>query len=71
MNNTNIAKDIYAIMDCKHMNQAKVAQAAGFSAHQFNAMLRGRKIIRSEYIPRICAALYCTPNELFNFSEKR
>lgn len=60
---------IYKIMAEKKMNQSAVARAAGFSPKTFNAMLRGRKIVRQEFITPICRALEVTPNELFGYKE--
>lgn len=45
-----VQQKIYEILDEKHMTQAKVARAAGISPKLFNAMLRGRKLLRPEYI---------------------
>lgn len=56
---------IYGIMQQKCMKQCLVAEAAGYSPKTFNAMLRGRKVIKTEDIPQICRALGVTPNELF------
>lgn len=44
-----LAKRIYQIMEEGHMKQSAVARAAGISPSLFNAMLRGRKIIRAEH----------------------
>jgi DNA-binding Xre family transcriptional regulator len=56
---------IYQIMREKNMCQAAVARAAGFAPKELNDMLRGRKLIRPEYILPLCRGLDCTPNDLF------
>ena len=48
------------------MSQSAVARAAGISPALFNSMLRGRKIIRAEYVTDICEALKVSPNQLLN-----
>lgn len=57
-----VQQKIYEILDEKHMTQAKVARAAGISPKLFNAMLRGRKLLRPEYICPIADPSYsiCT-----------
>lgn len=60
---------VYEIMRKKKMNQSAVARAAGFDPKVFNAMLRGRKLIRPEYINPICEALDETPDVLFGFTD--
>lgn len=65
-----IADGIREILDERKLSQRKVAAAAGFSDKQFSAMLCGTKLIRIEYIPRICKALGVTPNELFARAKK-
>ena len=65
-----LAKRIYQIMDEGHMRQSSVARAAGISPALFNSMLRGRKIIRAEYVTDICEALKVSPNQLFEYKEK-
>lgn len=63
------AETIYKIMAQKHMNQSAVARAAGFHPKTFNAMLRGRKVVRQEFILPICQALGVSPKELFGYEE--
>lgn len=53
----NLPEKIYGIMEEKSMKQSLVARAAGYSPKAFNAMLRNRKAIKPEDIPRICGAL--------------
>ena len=60
---------IYSILEQKKMNQSAVARAAGLNPKEFNAMLRGRKLIRMEDVNPICRALEVTPNELFGYKE--
>ena len=66
-----IAENIYKVMDCKHQKQSSVALAAGYSVKRFNDMLRGRKLIRAEDIPKICKGLGVSPNELLNWETNK
>lgn len=63
------ADNAYRIMREKKMSQAAVARAAGLNPKDFNAILRGRKLLREELINPICRALEVTPNELFGYKE--
>lgn len=58
---------IYVIMKSKKMQQSLVAKAAGFDPKLFNAILKGRKILRPEYVAPICNALEITPDILFGY----
>ena len=66
-----LAKRIYQIMEEGHMKQSAVARAAGISPSLFNAMLRGRKIIRAEHINNICIARRVSPNQLFEYDPNK
>lgn len=61
---------IYKMMEGKNMCQARVARSAGIDPKLFNAMLRGRKLIRLEDINPLCNALGCEPNDLFGFVDE-
>ena len=65
----NFADNAYRIMHDKKMNQSAVARAAGMTPKEFNALLRGRKLLREEFITPICRALEVTPNELFGYTK--
>ena len=65
----NFADNAYQIMHDKKMNQSAVARAAGMTPKEFNALLRGRKLLREEFITPICRALEVTPNELFGYTK--
>lgn len=58
---------IYVILKENCYKQSAIAEACGYDAKKFNAMLRGRKSITTDDIVPICTALKITPNELFNF----
>jgi Helix-turn-helix. len=62
-----LSQSIYKILEQKKMKQSLVAIDAGYSPKIFNAMLRGRKKIGVDDIPKICKALEVSPNELFDF----
>ncbi len=66
-----IAEIAYKIMERKKMKQAAVAEAAGYTAKEFNNLLRGRKRIQEDDIIRMCRALECQPNELFGYPTQK
>lgn len=59
------SENVYRIMEEKKMKQASVAKAAGLDPVTFNAILRGRKLLREEYVVPICLALEVTANDVF------
>lgn len=63
-----VSDRIYKIIDEKGLKQYRVAQAASIPPKAFNEMLRGRRLIKAEEIPRICEALGVTPNDILGFT---
>ena len=63
--NEPVAENISKIIGESGLKQHFVASKAGFTAHEFNAMLNGRKLIKICDIPRISAALGVDTNALF------
>lgn len=59
------SENVYRIMREKKMNQSAVARGAGIDPKTFNAILRGRKLLREDYIIPICRSLGVTPNDVF------
>ena len=57
--------NVYRIMQERKMSQAAVAKGAGMSPQAFNNILKGRKLLREEYVFPICRSLGVTPNDLF------
>lgn len=49
------------------MKQKTVAERAGFTQQMMSDMLQGRKVIRAEFVPQLCAALGVSPNQLFQW----
>lgn len=45
---------IYKIIDEKCLKQSAVARAAGYDPEEFNALLRGRKILTSDDVVPFC-----------------
>lgn len=60
-----VAPNVEAIIVKKCLKQSAVAEKAGYTKQQFNAMLRGRKVIRDMDIIRIASALEVDINNLF------
>jgi len=60
-----LATRIAAIIAQKKMKQSLVAKDAGITPQMLCDMLHGRRIIRPEYINRLCASLGVSPNDLF------
>ncbi|MCC8014692.1 MAG: helix-turn-helix domain-containing protein [Eubacterium sp.] len=53
----------------KMLIQAAVAKKMGYNPKTFNDMLKGRKLILADDIPKICEGLGITPNELYGYDE--
>ncbi len=68
--NSIVAPNVEAIITKKCLKQSAVAEKAGYSKQQFNAMLRGRRVIRDVDVMKIMLALEVDANELFRLSEK-
>lgn len=66
--NEPVASNIKKTIFLKGYKQRKVAEDAGFSVSDFNAMLNGRKIIKQIHIPFIAKALDVEVNDLFTQS---
>lgn len=52
----------------KGLKKCAVAQKAGYSPQQFSDMLKGRRKIHYDDVPKLCEALQITPNELFGYN---
>lgn len=63
----NIEQKIYSVIEQKNLKQSSLAASAGYDPKQFNALLRGRKIMKAKDIIPICKVLGITPNELLSF----
>ncbi len=63
--NSIVASNVEAIIVRKCLKQSAVAEKAGYTKQQFNAMLRGRKVIRDTDIMRIASVLEVDANTLF------
>lgn len=67
--NSIVAPNVEAIIITKCLKQSAVAEKAGYTKQQFNAMLRGRRVIRDTDIARIATALEVDANTLFRRRE--
>lgn len=63
--NSIVAPNVEAIIARKCLKQSAVAEKAGYTKQQFNAMLKGRKVIRDTDIVRIATVLEVDANTLF------
>ena len=63
--NEPLAQRISFLIKESGLKQFVVAERAGYSTQEFNAMLNGRKLIRVCDISRIATALCVNANELF------
>ena len=63
--NEPLAQRILFLIKKSGLKQFVVAERAGYSAQEFNAMLNGRKLIRACDIPNIATALSVSVNELY------
>ncbi|NLZ45377.1 MAG: helix-turn-helix transcriptional regulator [Clostridiales bacterium] len=57
--------NIKRILRTNGTTQKFVAEKAGFTERSFSDLLNGRKVFRSEYVPKICKSLDCQPNDLY------
>lgn len=69
--NSIVAPNVEAIISKKCLKQSAVAEKAGYTKQQFNAMLRGRRVIRDTDIMRIAYALDVDANTLFSREKSR
>ncbi len=67
--NEPLAERILFLIKKSGIKQFVVANRAGYSANEFNAMLNGRKLIRACDIPNIAVALGVDVNELYKKEE--
>lgn len=67
--NSIVAPNVEAIIKEKCLKQSAIAKKAGYSNQQFNAMLRGRRVIRDIDVMKIMLALEVDANELFKVAE--
>ncbi|MBQ7119860.1 MAG: helix-turn-helix transcriptional regulator [Oscillospiraceae bacterium] len=65
MSISQVAINAKKIIEQKGLKQKSVAERMGLSENQMSALLNGRKVIDSEIITSLCAALNSEPNELF------
>lgn len=70
MDNERMVESIKSIIDENGMKQKAVAERAGFTEQMMTDMLNGRKIIKAEFVPRLCEALGVSPNRLFQWPER-
>ena len=63
--NEPLAQRILFLIKESGLKQFVVAERAGYSAQEFNAMLNGRKLIKDCDIPNIATALGVEVNELY------
>lgn len=59
-----IQENIQGLIKEKGLKQRYVAEKAGFNEADFSNMMRGKKIIRAEYLPVIAKALDVDVNTL-------
>lgn len=64
--NTDVIPNIRKIINERGLKQCAIAEKAGYSKQQFNAMLTGRKLITDSDILKIIIALDVDANALFS-----
>ncbi len=67
---TPVIPNIRNIINERGLKQCAVAEKAGYTKNQFNAMLNGRKLITDSDISRIIIALGVDANALFGRAEE-
>lgn len=68
---TAVIPNIRKIIDERGLKQCVIAEKAGYSKQQFNAMLTGRKLITDADILKITIALGVDANALFEKRKSR
>ena len=63
--NSPVAENIERIIRERNLKQIRVAERAGMKAQALCDIIKGRRLIRVEEIPRIAQALEVEPNELY------
>lgn len=63
--NSIVAPNVEAIIIRKCLKQGAIAEKTGYTKQQFNAMHRGRRVMRDVDIVKIATALDVDANELF------
>jgi len=64
--NSPVANNAKRIIKKRGLKQIAVAEKAGFSIQEFNAMLNGRRIMKAIEIEALIIALGIEANELFD-----
>ena len=67
--NSIVAENVNHSIKERNLKQSAIAQKAGFTPQEFNAMLKGRKIMRAIDIASILDVLGVDANELFRKEE--
>ena len=67
--NSIVAENVNHIIQERNLKQSAIGQKAGFTPQEFNAMLKGRKIMRAIDIASILDVLGVDANELFRKEE--
>ena len=69
ISNSIVAENVNHIIKERNLKQSAIAQKAGFTPQEFNAMLKGRKLMRAIDIASILDVLGVDANELFKKEE--
>ncbi len=64
-----IRENISELIKKKGMKQKYVAERAGFTEADFSNMMRGKKIIRAEYLPVIARAIGVDMNTIVGMDQ--
>lgn len=65
-----VAEGIRRSMESKGLYQKYVAERAGFTEQQLTDMIKGRKIIRAEYLPALATAIGVEISEFYKPAER-
>lgn len=61
-----VAKGIETLLQERGLKQRVIAKKSGFTQQQFSDMLRGRKIIRADYLVQIAQAMGVSVQDIFD-----
>ena len=62
-----VVQNIKSAIARSGLKQKVVAERSGFTDQMLTDMLNGRKVIKAEFIPGLCATLDVTPNQLYGW----
>lgn len=60
-----VASNVKRILEERGLKQKKAAELCGYTQKTFNAMVNGRKAIKTDDVIALCNGLQVSPNDLY------